>query len=200
MDRAMDFVLSEGCIVYPTSTLPALGCIPTINALDILFKIKGRSRNNPVSLGVSSLNQASEIVEIPEDVRLILKSFPDGSLTIILKSHRKMDARLGGEKVAIRVVTDTKARELIERTGPLTATSANISGEEPLLNCILAANQLSSPELPVLGIEGVCEGGSPSTLIAWHTVCDSPESMRIEVVREGKISSEEVLAWWKKMI
>ena len=199
MDRAIDFVLSEGCIVYPTSTLPALGCIPTTNALDMLFKIKGRSSENPVSLGVSSLDQASEIVEIPEDVGLILNSFPDGSLTIMLKPHRKMDARLGGEKVAIRVVSDTKARELIESTGPLTATSANVSGEEPLLNCILAAKELSSPQIPVVGIGGVCEGGAPSTLIAWHTVWDSPESMRIEVIREGKISSEEVLAWWKKM-
>ena len=199
MERAIDFVLSGGCIVYPTSTLPALGCIPTFDALNLLFKIKGRSRNNPVSLGVSSLSQASEIVEVPEDVDLILGSFPEGSLTILLRPHRKMDARLGGDKVAIRVVSDSTARKLIENTGPLTATSANFSGEEPLQSCIMAANQLSSPKIPVLGIEGVCEGGAPSTLIAWHTVCDSPESLRIEVVREGKISSEEVLAWWKKM-
>ena len=40
MEEAIEWVLSGGCIVYPTSTLPALGCIPDSNALDRLYAIK----------------------------------------------------------------------------------------------------------------------------------------------------------------
>lgn len=185
-------------MVYPTSTLPALGCIPDSRALDVLFEIKGRSRGAPVSLGVAHLSQASEIVEVPDDVHEILGDFPEGSLTIVLNAKEEMDARLGGDKVAIRVVSDPRAKELLLRTGPLTATSANKSGEEPLMHCVAAANSLCSSEHPVLAVDGSCNGGLPSTLIAWHTVCDSPESLRIEVIREGKVSTEEVLAWWKR--
>jgi len=198
MDNAVDWVLDGKCIVYPTSTLPALGCIPDSRALDELFEIKGRPRSSPVSLGVANLSQAREVVQVPDDVSEILRFFPEGSLSIILKAKREMDERLGGQKVAIRVVSNLTAKRLLLRTGPLTATSANQTGEEPLLDCISAAKSLCSSEQIVVGIDGICHGGLPSTLIAWHTVCSSPESLGIEVVREGKVSSEEVFAWWKK--
>ena len=200
MDDAVEWVLSGKCIVYPTSTLPALGCIPDSRALDELFEIKSRARDAPVSLGVANLNQASSIVEVPPGVHEILEDFPEGSLTIVLNAKKEMDPRLGGQKVAIRVVSDLTAKELLLRTGPLTATSANQSGEEARLHCIEAADSLCTPEKNVVGIDGICQGGLPSTLIAWPTVSDSPESWKIEVVREGKIGSEEVFAWWKKRI
>ena len=198
MDDSIEWALSGRCIVYPTSTLPALGCIPTSAALDELYTIKGRSNSSPVSLGVADLNQAREIVQVPEDVPEILEFFPEGSLTIVLRPNEKMDSRLGGDGVAVRVVSHPTARSLLLRTGPLTATSANLSGHEPVLSCVEAAGSLSSPLSTVLAIEGVCEGGSPSTLIAWHTVCNTPESFGIEVIREGKVSTEDIISWWKK--
>lgn len=200
MDDIVEWVRSGGCIVYPTSTLPALGCIPESSALDVLFEIKGRPSSAPVSLGVADLSQASEIVEVTDDVYEILDSFPDGSLTIVLKPIEEMDFRLGFRGVAVRVVSDSRARDLLLKTGPLTATSANHTGQEALLNCIKAADSLCTSENTVLGVDGGCHGGLPSTLIAWHTVCDSPESPEIEVVREGKVSTKEILAWWKKRI
>jgi L-threonylcarbamoyladenylate synthase len=198
MNDIIEWVRSGKCIVYPTSTLPALGCIPETSALDALFEIKGRPRSAPVSLGVANLSQASKIVGVTDDVYEILEEFPDGSLTIVLSPINEMDYRLGSRGVAVRVVSDPRARELLLRTGPLTATSANQTGEDPLLDCIAAADSLCTSEHTVLGIDGECHGGLPSTLIAWHTVCSTPESLKIEVVREGKISSEEVLAWWKR--
>ena len=198
MEDAVQWVRSGNCIVYPTSTLPALGCIPEPGALDALFDIKSRPRNAPVSLGVANLSQAREIVEVPDDVHEILDAFPEGSLTIVLNPKEEMDFRLGSKGVAVRVVADPIARELLLMTGPLTATSANQTGEEPLLDCIAAADSLCTSEHTVLGVDGLCQGGLPSTLIAWHTVCDSTESLSIEVVREGKISSKEVFAWWKR--
>ena len=188
MEEAIEWVLSGGCIVYPTSTLPALGCIPNSMALDRLYGIKGRSSGAPVSLGVVSLSQASDIVHVPDDVNEILGVFPEGSLTIILRAKNEMDSRLGGDKVAVRVVSDITAKKLLSVTGPLTATSANISGHEPLLDCVEAAEALQRAEEVIIGVDGVCEGGSPSTLIAWHTVCESPESLSIEVIREGTVS------------
>ncbi|MDP6986228.1 MAG: L-threonylcarbamoyladenylate synthase [Candidatus Thalassarchaeaceae archaeon] len=199
MEEVVESAKSGRCVVYPTSTLPALGCIPQKSALDELFSIKRRSACSPVSLGVADIGQAREFVEVPDDVLHILEAFPRGSLSIILRAHEKMDPRLGGENVAIRVVSHPKARQLLKKTGALTATSANISGEEPLNNCVEAASAISSPEKEIVALEGTCEGGAPSTLIAWHTVCGTPESLSIEVVREGKVSSEDVVSWWKRV-
>jgi len=186
------------CIVYPTSTQPALGCIPMTSALDTLFRIKRRPAGMPVSIGVASLAQAEKLVEIPEDLPLIIEEFPDGSLTIILKAKERMDERLGGKFVAIRIVSHPIARDLISITGPLTATSANHSGEPVVRDCLQAAKILTTPENPVIGIGGKCDGGEPSTLISWHTACESSGRRSIEVIREGKVSSGEIYSWWQK--
>ena len=113
-------------IVYPTSTLPALGCIPRSDALDQIFELKKRDGTKVVSLGVCNIEQAEDLVEIPKQAREILDHFPPGSLTLILPAIRTLDVRLGGDSVAVRVLADARARELVSKTGPLTATSANI--------------------------------------------------------------------------
>jgi len=153
-----------------------------------------------VSIGVSNLQQASELVHLTNDLEDFLSAFPEGSLSIILPAKKPLDKRLGGEKIAIRILANPIAKKFIEKTGPLTATSANISGFEPLKDCEMAAETLSSSENEILFLSGTCSGGTPSTLIAWHTVCKSPKGNEIEVLREGLVKKKEVLEWWKKRI
>ena len=198
MNKKVEEVLKGNCIVYPTSTLPALGCTLTSESLDELYKIKKRPAKMIVSVGVSNLKQASELVHLTHDLENFMSAFPEGSLTIILPAKKTLDSRLGGEKIAIRVLADPVAKEFIEKTGPLTATSANISGSEPLRDCEMAAKTLSSSENMVSYISGTCSGGVPSTLIAWYTVCKSPNGNEIEVLREGLVGEKEIQEWWKK--
>lgn len=200
MDKVVEGVLKGNCVVYPTSTLPALGCILTSKSLDNLYNIKKRPNNMIVSIGVSNLQQASELVHLTNDLEDFLSAFPEGSMTIILPAKKPLDKRLGGEKIAIRILANPVAKEFIEKTGPLTATSANISGFEPLKDCEMAAKTLSSLENEILFLSGTCSGGTPSTLIAWYTVCKSPNGNEIEVLREGLVKEKEVLEWWKKRI
>ena len=200
MDKEVEEVLKGNCVVYPTSTLPALGCILTSESLDKLYSIKKRSNNMVVSIGVANLEQASELVHLTNDLEEFLAAFPEGSLTIILPAKKPLDNRLGGEKIAIRILENKVAKKFIEKTGPLTATSANISGLEPLKDCEMAAKTLSSSENTISFLSGTCSGGIPSTLIAWYTVCKSPNGNEIEVLREGLVTEKEVLEWWKKRI
>jgi len=200
LDKEVEEVLKGNCVVYPTSTLPALGCILTSESLDKLYSIKKRSNNMVVSIGVANLEQASELVHLTNDLEEFLAAFPEGSLTIILPAKKPLDNRLGGEKIAIRILENKVAKKFIEKTGPLTATSANISGLEPLKDCEMAAKTLSSSENTISFLSGTCSGGIPSTLIAWYTVCKSPNGNEIEVLREGLVTRKEVLEWWKKRI
>ena len=78
------YLESGGLLVYPTSTLPGLGCLPTKIGLDNLFETKNRARTMPVSLGVASLDQVSDIVEIPEFLEEFLNNFVKGGITTIL--------------------------------------------------------------------------------------------------------------------
>ena len=198
--EALSIVSSEGCIVYPTSTQPALGCLPTKSALDGLYAIKNRPAHMPVSIGVADLAQASNLVELTGDIPDLLASFPEGSLTLVLPAKKTLDNRLGADKVAIRVVSHPVAKALLRAIGPLTATSANISGTPPKSNCLDAVDALQKAGHKVGLVEGNTPGGSPSTLIAWYSVCDASDNTSIEVLREGIVPTEEVLQWWKSQI
>jgi L-threonylcarbamoyladenylate synthase len=198
--EALSIVAAEGCIVYPTSTQPALGCLPTSTALDGLYTIKNRPAHMPVSIGVADLEQASNLVELTDDIPDLLASFPEGSLTLVLPAKKTLDSRLGADKIAIRVVAHPVAKALLRATGPLTATSANISGTEPKSNCPDAVEILQKAGHKVGLVKGNTPGGSPSTLIAWYSVCDASDNASIEVLREGIIATEEVMLWWKSQI
>ncbi len=185
-------------IVYPTSTLPALGCIPRSDALDQIFELKKRDGTKVVSLGVCNIKQAENLVRVPTQAREILDGFPAGSLTLILPAIRTLDERLGGDSVAVRVLADARARELVAITGPLTATSANISGKETVDDCESAAVILNLPK--VAAFPGKCVGGSPSTLIRWNVSGDASQDEDWTIIREGKVRKEEIQAWLKQRI
>ena len=198
MEEAVRCALAGDCIVYPTTTQPALGCLPESACLDQLYRLKGRASDVLVSIGVASLTQAETLVEVPDGVRELLDNFPEGSLTVILRAHNTLDSRLGGDSIAIRVVAHPLAKRLLEATGPLTATSANRSGEDPVTDCDEAARLLSNDGDTIECVSGFCPSGRPSTLIVWYSVYDSTESRDIEVLREGVVSELEVRSWLKK--
>ena len=100
-----------------------------------------------------------------------------------------MDQRLGGDWIGIRPVIDEKAIQLISKIGPITATSANISGKKPLIDCKKAAHQLKLNSDQFIAAQ--TKGGSPSTLVK--------VDKKVIVMREGVISRQEVAEWSKKL-
>ena len=83
----LDRVTRGEAVVYPTSTQPALGCAPEGGALDRLFELKKRRPDARVSLAVTDLDQAKELVHVQEGARALLESFPAGSLTLVSGSE-----------------------------------------------------------------------------------------------------------------
>ena len=148
-------------IVYPTTTLPALGVIPTKEGLDHLFELKKRDNLKIVSIAVAEFNQVTDLVQIPSYLEDFLEMFSPGSITTILEANEQLDSRLGGNWIAIRKVAHPTARDLLEAVGPLTATSANLSGMEVKSHCDEAASALGLP--PQAAISELCPGGKLST-------------------------------------
>ena len=181
-------------IVYPTSTLPGLGCLPVSSALDNLFAIKKRTADMPVSLGVASLEQVQSLVTIPKKALALQKKFPLGSITLVLPTNKiDLDSRLGGSHIAIRVFSHPIARELAQRVGPIVATSANISGEEAREDCQEAAISLFLSGKHY--ISGLCKGRLGSTFIKVDKK-DDDDDWEATVIREGIIPVEDVNEWW----
>ena len=185
-------------IAYPTSTLPGLATLPNPTALDALYQLKQRPATQPVSLGVHSLEQASEFVDVPSIAEALLAAFPQGSLTLILDAIEPLDPRLGGGRVAVRVLAHPTARALVKRVGPVTATSANASGVEPL-----ASSQDAGAELglgPSSILEGACPGGKGSTLASLTKDASHPSGYSVTIMREGVVPANEVVSWMLKRV
>jgi L-threonylcarbamoyladenylate synthase len=186
-----------GVVAYPTSTLPGLGCLPTKKGLDTLFEIKKRSADQPVSLGVASIKQALELVDVPQFTISLLEYFPLGSITLILDAKHKLDKRLGGDRIAVRVFADPVAKALAEVVGPITATSANPSGVEPSNNVSLAAQSLNLKQISVL--DGDCPGGRGSTILSIVKNSAEMTGFSVTIMREGVVPQADVVSWMRKM-
>ena len=122
-------------VIYPTSTLPALGVLPHEIGLNRLFKIKERDNLKIVSIAVANFEQMEQFVNIPDYLEDFLNLFPKGALTCILEGKTQFDSRIGGKSIAIRIVGHPIANDLLQTVGPLTATSANISGMRTVFSC-----------------------------------------------------------------
>ena len=200
MQDQVEWILAGGLCVYPTTTQPALGCLPSPENLDLLFSTKKRSHDKPVSIGAISLEQVSDYVTVPVNLESFLSHFERGAITVLLPAKIEMDTRLGTQGVAIRILDHPIARELVRQTGPLSATSANMSGTDPVKSCRDAALELGGRDTGINWIDAVCPGGLPSTLISWPPQIGPNESRAPKILREGIVPSREVISAWKNLI
>lgn len=192
----IDILRANGVVAYPTSTLPGLATLPTSEALDRLFALKQRRSDQPVSLGVASLEQAELLVEVPAFAYRLLEGFDRGALTLILDAHAPLDARLGGSRVAVRVFAHPTAIALAETVGPVTATSANVAGIAPLDEAYAAGRELGLQSSAIL--PGKCPGGNGSTLVSVVKSPEKPSGFSVSIMREGVIPTNDVDAWMSK--
>jgi len=131
LDRAARAVDAGDLVVYPTETVYGLGADALdARAVERVFDAKRRDRDDPLSLAVADAEAALEYVAASETERAFMDAFLPGPVTVVCaRGPAVPDALTGGrDRVGVRVPDHDLARALCARTGPLTATSANVSG------------------------------------------------------------------------
>lgn len=128
---AADAVREGNAVVYPTETVYGLGADATdADAVERVFDLKGRPRENPLSLGVESVDAALDYTRPTESEERFMRRFLPGPVTVVVERRSTLPDALtaGRDRVGVRVPDHETALELLDRTPPLTATSANRSG------------------------------------------------------------------------
>ena len=118
-------------VVYPTETVYGLGAAATDpEAVARVFDAKDRARENPVSMALPEVGAAPDYVRWTDRERAFCEAFLPGPVTVLLeRTDRVPDGLVAGrDRVGIRVPDHDVARTLARRVGPVTATSANLSG------------------------------------------------------------------------
>ena len=164
----------HGIVAIPTETFYGLAVDPRdASAVDRVFAAKGRPAEKALLVVGASLGQLEELVVVGEPWRSRLTAAWPAPLTVVLPTTRPIPA--GGATLAVRVPAHPLLRELLTRTGPLTATSANRTGEP--------APSRPGPLVSVLGdrVSVLLDGGrtagtGASTLI--DATCEPPRLLR----------------------
>lgn len=130
---AGDIIKRGGIVAFPTETVYGLGANGLDeDAVEKIFKAKGRPADNPLILHVYSIEQVERLVKsIPEVAKKCIEKFWPGPLTILLKRSNLVPdiVTAGLDTVAIRMPSHKIALRLIEKSGvPIAAPSANLSG------------------------------------------------------------------------
>lgn len=176
-------VLEQGGIVAcPTETwLGLLADARNRGALERVAELKGRLADMPIALLLPDAQAVTEVASSPcGEAKALMQAHWPGPLTILLAARPGLSPRLTRDgKVGVRVPGPSPAADLVRAFGrPVTATSANLSGEPPLRS----AEELPPGIAEGLGgvVPGVSPGGAPSTLIDTTT---SP----MRILRAGAI-------------
>lgn len=121
LSKAVEAIKSGKVLVCPTDTVYGLVCdAGNKKAVDKIYKIKKRPKNKLLPVFVKDIKMAKKFVKINSKQEKFLKKTWPGAVTAVLKK----------EEPAIRIPNYKFVLELIERIGgPLTESSANISGK-----------------------------------------------------------------------
>ncbi|MCX6544341.1 MAG: L-threonylcarbamoyladenylate synthase [Acidobacteria bacterium] len=167
--RAVAVLRAGGMIGYPTETFYGLAVDPrNDDAVDALFRAKGRPVTVPIPLIAGSLDQLVAVTGgLPSLARDLAARFWPGPLTLVVPAWQDLStAILGGlGTVAVRVPGHIAARSLCAAFGhPLTSTSANPSGAAPPVDADDIARSLAA-SLAMLLDGGRTPGGQVSTIV-----------------------------------
>ena len=177
-------------VVYPTETFYAIGADAfSSTALRRLFMLKRREPGRPVGLIAADTAMAFSVArEIPIDARRLADAFWPGPLTLVLPARDDIaDELKGPEGVGIRVSPNPIARALSAGIGrPITATSANLSGEAPA-STLENARAALGEKVKVYLEGGNLTASAPSTVVAIN-------GSGWKMVRVGAISENQIAA------
>jgi L-threonylcarbamoyladenylate synthase len=123
-------------IIIPTDTIYGLTCqINSCSAIENIFLLKKRDFKNPLSILVSSFKMAKSLAFIEkENLFLIKNKFSNKKVTFITYNKHFNDKSkcyfYQLKKIGIRIINWKWLKELIDKVGPIFATSLNISGKK----------------------------------------------------------------------
>jgi L-threonylcarbamoyladenylate synthase len=188
--------------VIPTDTVYGLACDAfSHEGVKKLLDAKGRNRQAPPPVLIGNASALEGLAQqIPQLAHKLAETFWPGALTMILKAQPSLTWDLGETKgtVALRMPDHKIALALLQETGPLAVSSANLTGEAAATTCQQAEKALGS-KVKVYLDGGASPKGEASTIVDMtdlvDTVSDSGEIVttgKAKVLRRGALSEKKL--------
>ena len=187
LECVAEHIKKGNLIVYPSETVYGIGAdIFNEAAIKKLFMMKHRPFDMPLSVGVSDKKMAETIAFIDEDAEKLIDAFMPGPLTLIVKKKPCVPdiVTSNSHKAGIRIPDHPVAQNIIRRTGPIVATSANLHSKPDAVRIEEAKDDFGDAVSAYVD-SGPCTMGKPSTIV-W--LMDG----EVEIIRQGAITKEQI--------
>lgn len=191
IQEAAQVLQRGGSIVYPTDTVYGLGVNPFDDfAVRRLFCVKKRPPDKPVALIVKSIAMAKKLAYIDARKEKVLRSVWPGAVSVVLYKRRIISREIssGTDTVSLRIPDNEFCIALIRAfNGPITSTSANISGENHTNDVTVIAKRFAKeiyrPDLIIDA--GILLTKKPSTVL-------DLSNGKPKITRIGPVSPKEL--------
>jgi L-threonylcarbamoyladenylate synthase len=189
IEEAAKWIRTGGVVALPTDTLYGLAVDPfRADAVARVFEVKGRPAERALPLMAADAEQiGAHLAPLPAIASRLAARFWPGPLTLVIVAPASLarDVTGGTGTVGVRVPDDRVARAIAaacER--PITATSANISGEPATADPDDVERTLGE-RIDLLIDAGRTRGGAPSTIV-------DVTSSEPRLVRAGAIAWDDI--------
>ena len=158
-----------GILAIPTESTYGLGADPcSARGCKAILEVKGRAASKALPIVVPDLETAFALGVSRHTPGLAATAahWP-AALSIVADLERPLAAAGGGDTIALRIPDHPGLLGLLGDLGrALTATSANRSGEPPVVRVEELAELLGGADACIIGGARL-PGGAPSTLVRW---------------------------------
>ncbi|MET0516666.1 MAG: L-threonylcarbamoyladenylate synthase [Nitrospiraceae bacterium] len=180
--RVAEVIRAGGIVAVPTESSYGLAVSPFHDeAVNRIFTIKGRAGDKPILVLIGDRAQVhSLVVTVPLAAEPLMVNFWPGPLTIVMDALPSLPQALtaGTGSIGVRLPSVPVLCDLLREVGPLTGTSANRAGEQPLATAHQVLSGLGG-HVDLILDSGGTPGGLPSTVL------DVRASVRL--LREGAV-------------
>lgn len=187
LEQAVDVLVREGIVVYPTDTSYGVGCdLLSRKAIDRMYGVKSRDPKRPMTFLCSDLSQAAQYAQIPDQVYRLVRRLTPGPYTLILKATREVPKVVTTKQktVGVRIPDNEVVQGLLSGLGhPILNTTATTWDGD------LVADPREIRDLFGDGVDLILDPGL--NLMDLSTVLDLTGE-EVVVVREGKGPVEDL--------
>jgi L-threonylcarbamoyladenylate synthase len=183
----LEIIKTGGVVAFPTDTVYGIGVSAFLgDAIERIFQIKGRSHLKAIPILISRIEDLDLVTtELNSTAKKIINTFWPGALTIVLPKLPSLPENISPTNtIGIRIPDDNLTRELLRRSGPLAATSANLSGMPSAMTALEVLDQLGG-KIDLILDGGPSKGGQASTVVDLTTE-------QLHILREGPISLNDL--------
>ncbi len=188
MNEITEIIKKEGIGVIPTDTILGLvGSAFSKKVVEKIYEVRLRNKNKPLIVLIQNINELKKfgVKNIP--TKELTKIWPDKVSIIFEVKNKKFEyLHRGTNSLCFRMPKNKFIVNILKKTGPLVAPSANPEGKIPAKN-ITEAKKYFGSKLDFY-VSGKRKSAVSSTIVRYVN-----NTRTFEIVREGAVSINKII-------